>query len=185
MFPYIKCRKFPSTDVLNSSGFGQHKSFWALSPEFCDAVNLTKYLVICKFACICPYSTTTTTTTMTSTRGPYQLSWTLTFRVSTSQLGPSTSPSTESLNWVPQLGPSTWSLNLVPQLGLSTGSFNLVPQLAPLTWFLNFTQWTDNNRYALCIALHKGKFIRSFWSCFGTPCSDLILTPTPPLGQCH
>ena len=34
-------------------------------------------------------------------RGPYQLSWTLTFGVGTSQLG----PSTVSLNWVPLMGP--------------------------------------------------------------------------------
>ena len=71
-------------------------------------------------------------------RGPYQLSWTLTFRVSTSQLG----PSTWSLNLVPQLGPSTWSLNLVPQLGPSTGpstwSLNLVPQLGPSPLSLAF-----------------------------------------------
>ena len=72
-------------------------------------------------------------------RGPYQLSWTLTFRVSTSKLN--LYISTGSLIFVPQLGPSTGSLNLVPQLGPSTESLNLVPQLSPSTVSLNLRSW--------------------------------------------
>ena len=74
----------------------------------------------------------------------------------------------------PQLGPSIWSLNLVlnmvPQLGPSTCSLNLFLQLGPSTWSLNF------------VPLLKGKFIRSFWSCFGTPC--MLYKARPSAVQC-
>ena len=58
-------------------------------------------------------------------QGPYQLSWTLTFRVITPQLVPQLWPSIWSSTWSSTCS-STWSLNLVKQIGPSTWSLNLV-----------------------------------------------------------